>query len=145
MLTHHVDVKNSIIPEDQAAIVEGDVAEIIKLCQQEKLPCVVAIKGNIPNIQPQGHCGKSSKPLFPQFETIVGFGFAQTYGYGINGLRSGRSRTTAELQFYVHHEYTRKGIGRSLLDRLIQSLSHSYAYVAVFTFVTIVADWNIQC
>jgi hypothetical protein len=61
MLTHHVDVKNSIIPEDQAAIVEGDVAEIIKLCQQEKLPCVVAIKGNIPNIQPQGHCGKSSR------------------------------------------------------------------------------------
>ena len=100
---------------------------MIKLCKQETLPFIVAIKGNVPVIPPQGHCGKSSKPLLPQFETIVGFGFAQTYGYGMGGRRDGRSRVTAELQFYVHHEYTRKGVGRSLLDRLTQTLSPSYA------------------
>jgi hypothetical protein len=123
----HIDVKNSIIPEDQDEILEKDIMGIIQLCQQEKLPCLVAIKGNIPTPQPQPRFGKSSKTLLPQFETVIGFGFAQTYCYGIGGIREGRSRATAELQFYVHHEYTRKGIGRSLLDRLIQCMSHSYA------------------
>ena len=127
ILTEHADTKNSIIPEDQDEVLEEDIMGIIQLCQREKMPCVVAIKGNAPALQTQPSFGKPSKSSLPQFETIVGFGFAQTYGYGIGGIREGRSRTTAELQFYVHHEYTRKGIGRSLLDRLIQSMSHSYA------------------
>lgn len=120
-------MKNSIIPEDQDEVLDEDITGIIKLCQQEKLPCIVAIKGNVPALPPQGHYGKSSKPPLPQFETVIGFGWAQTYGYGIGGIREGRSRTTAEVQFYAHHEYTRKGVGRSLLDRLVQSMSHSYA------------------
>ena len=127
MLTMYIDSKNSIIPEDQDEVLEEDIMGIIQLCQREKMPCIVAIKGTVSALQTQQHYEKSSKSLLPQFETVVGFGFAQTYGYGIGGIREGRSRTTAELQFYVHHEYTRKGIGRSLLDRLIQSMSHSYA------------------
>jgi hypothetical protein len=62
----------------------------------------------------------------PQNETIVGFAFAQAFSYGISGRATGRSRTTADLQFYVHNNYTRKGIGRCLLDRLVQCLSFAY-------------------
>jgi GNAT superfamily N-acetyltransferase len=120
-------VKKSIIPEDQAEVSDEDIVAMIKTCQQEKLPCIAAIKGNAPLPMSQGRFASPSKPLLPQFELVVGFGFAQTYGYGLGGIRDGRSRTTAELQFYVDQEYTRKGVGRSLLDRLIQSMSHSYA------------------
>lgn len=126
LLTLSIDIKNSIIPEDQDEIQQADIEAQIRILKEEKLPFVVAIKGKAPILTPQGHYGKSSKPLLPQFETIVGYGFAQTYNYGIRGRRDGRSRATAELQFFVHRDYTRKGIGRSLLDRLIQSLSHSY-------------------
>jgi GNAT superfamily N-acetyltransferase len=122
----HIDIKNSIITEDQAEVQDTDIAEILKASKNEHLPFVVAVKGNAPVLQAQSF-GKSSKPPLPKFETIVGFGFAQTYAYGFRGKRDGRSRATVELQFYVHHEYNRKGVGRSLLDRLIQSLSHSYA------------------
>jgi len=119
-------VKNSIFPEDQEEISEQDIASMIRICQEEKLPCIVAIRGKAP-IMSDNHFGSLLKPLLPQFEFVVGFGFAQTYGYGLAGLRDGRSRANAELQFYTHHEHTRKGIGRSLLDRLIQSVSSSYA------------------
>lgn len=123
-----IDIKNSIIPEDQSEIQDIDIEEVLTACKNEHLPFVVAVKGNAPVLQPQS-LAKPSKPLLPKFETILGFGFAQTYAYGFRGKRDGRSRATVELQFYVHHEYTRKGVGRSLLDRLIQSLSHSYAWV----------------
>jgi GNAT superfamily N-acetyltransferase len=122
-------VKNSNIPEDQAEILEDDMGAVIGLCKQEKLPFIVAIKGNAPSFTPQSRYAPSAKPAMPQFEVVVGFGFGQTYSYGLglSGIREGRSRATAELQFYVHPEYTRKGVGRSLLDRLIQVMSPSYA------------------
>lgn len=122
----HTDVNNSIIPEDHNDVSEEDITGVIKGCEIEKLPFIVAIKGNVPTVQPQGYYGKSSKPL-PQFETVIGLGWAQTYNYGIGGRRDGRSRATAEIQFYVHHEYTRKGVGRSVLDRLIQSMASTYS------------------
>lgn len=119
-------MKNSILPEDQEEVSEQDIASMIRICQEEKLPCIVAIRGTAPLV-PGNRFGPPSKLLLPQFEFVAGFGFAQTYGYGLGGLRDGRSRANAELQFYTHHEYTRKGVGRSLLDRLIQSMSSSYA------------------
>jgi GNAT superfamily N-acetyltransferase len=69
---------------------------------------------------------QKGKASLPQFELIIGFGYAETSNYGLGGTGLGRSRFTANLQFYVHPDYTRKGVGRSLLDRLIQSMSHGY-------------------
>lgn len=64
--------------------------------------------------------------LLPQNEAIVGFAFAQPFCFGIGGKTTGRSRTTADIQFYVHSNFTRKGIGRCLLDRLVQCMSFAY-------------------
>ena len=69
---------------------------------------------------------QNGKAPLPRFEGIIGFGYAETYNYGIGGGRNGRSRFTANIYFYVHHEFTGKKVGQSLLDRLIQSLSHAY-------------------
>jgi GNAT superfamily N-acetyltransferase len=127
ILTASIDIKNSIIPEDQVEVSEDDIAALINTCRSEKLPCIVAIRGCVPSLKSPKNSFIHSKSLLPKFENVIGFGVAQTYGYGFSGLRTGRSRTTADLQFYVHHEYTRKGVGRSILDRLIQCLSPSYA------------------
>lgn len=122
-------MKNSNAPEDQVEVGDADIGAVIGLCMQEKLPFIVAIKGNAPTFASQTRYSPAAKPPMPQFEVIIGFGFGQTYSYGLglSAIREGRSRATAELQFYVHPEFTRKGVGRSLLDRLIQSMSPSYA------------------
>lgn len=120
---------NSIAPEDQAPIAEEDVDFLIKHTRSEKLPIVVAVRGKMPlpsDTKVQNRAGQKGKAPLPQFEAIIGFGYAETYCYGIGGARSGRSRFTANLQFYVHPEYTRKKVGQSLLDRLIQSMAHGY-------------------
>jgi L-amino acid N-acyltransferase YncA len=116
---------NSIATEDQAPITEEDVDFLVKHTKSEKLPIIVAVKGKMPLSSP-GKPGRSKKVSFPQFESIIGFGYAETYCYGIGGSRSGRTRFTANLQFYVHPDYTKKRVGQSLLDRLIQSMSHGY-------------------
>ena len=67
------------------------------------------------------------KVVIPPNETILGFAVARTWAYGLKGLRSGRSRLTANLEIFVHLDYLRKGIGRSLFDRLLQCCSPGYA------------------
>jgi hypothetical protein len=115
---------NSIITEDQSPVTEEDIGFLIRHTKSEKLPIIVAVKGKMP-VSSTGKSG-CSKASFSHFDSIIGFGFAETYCYGINGTRFGRSRFTVNLQFYVHPEYLRKRVGQSLLDRLIQLMSHSY-------------------
>lgn len=122
----YVTSQNSMITEDQVPIVEEDIDYLIKHCETEKLPIIVAVKRRMPPPQQQDRRPQPGKVILPQSESIIGFGFAESHNYGIGGARTGRSRATANLQFYVHPEYTRKGVGRSLLDRLIQCLSHGY-------------------
>jgi GNAT superfamily N-acetyltransferase len=129
LYNHYVQETNSIVTEDQALIAEEDIDHLLRRCKSEKLPVIVAVRGRmllssrpqLPSRHPQ-----RSKLALPQVEGIIGFGFAESYNYGIGGLRTGRSRVTASLQFYVHPECTRKGIGSDLLDRLIQLMSSSY-------------------
>jgi L-amino acid N-acyltransferase YncA len=118
----YIELPNSMVTEVQTPVSEDDVRKLIAHCKDEKYPIIVAVRGRMPTVTNS----KGQKVPLPQFETIVGFAFAKTYGAGLSGIRTGRSRGSAELQVFVHPEHTRKSVGRSLLDRLIQCLSHSY-------------------
>jgi hypothetical protein len=127
MIYNHY-VSKSNVTEDQATILDSDASFLITNARTEKLPFIVAVKGHEPpQTDAQGRPGAGNKALVPQFETIVGFAFAEVYNYGFNGSRKGRSRTNATLQLFVHHEYTKNGIGRNLLDRLIHTMCSAYA------------------
>jgi len=108
---------------------EHNIKHVLDLLEEEKLPFIVAVKGSIPTSPVSRAKNQRGQPktTSPEGEVIVGFALATSFGYGLNGSRDGRSRAVTDLQFYVHPEYTRKGIGRSLLDRLLQCLCHSYA------------------
>lgn len=108
-------VLHSSVPEDQKAISEDDVISLIRLARDEKTPFIVAVNGNLPE----------TKALAGE-EKVIGFAFADSYGYGLNGMRTGRSRYTCNLNLYVDHQHQRKGVGRSLMDRLFQCLSYGY-------------------
>jgi len=117
-------ILNSNTTEDQVSIEECVIRRFMQASKAEKLPVIVAVKGQMPAQSEETATGK--KDSVPRSEKIIGFGFAETFNYGMTGLRGGRSRFTANIQFYVHSEYTRKRVGQSLLDRLIQLCHHGY-------------------
>jgi L-amino acid N-acyltransferase YncA len=122
-------VNHAIVTEDQQVINEEDILFLIENCQAQKLPIIVAVRGSLPSL------GGSKKLKLPQFEAVIGYAFAEIFNFGLKCGRRGRSRATATLQFYVHHEYTRKGIGRNLLDHLMHSMSFGYAFKSASSWV----------
>ncbi|KAF7948841.1 hypothetical protein EAE96_008024 [Botrytis aclada] len=116
-------IRESYIPEDQEPVAEKDILFLIQVTKKEKLPFVVAVKGCVP--------AKSANPKvktkLPQYENIVGFGYTEIRGCGLTGRSTGRSRFTHNLHFYVHPEYTRKGIGGCVLDRLLLVSSRAWS------------------
>ncbi|APA10626.1 hypothetical protein SS1G_12541 [Sclerotinia sclerotiorum 1980 UF-70] len=113
----------SYIPEDQEPLTESDILYLIQVTKKEKLPLVVAVKGRIP--------AQSANPKVrtkvPQYENIIGFGYTEMRGCGIAGKSNGRSRYTHNLHFYTHPDYTRKGVGSCVLDRLLLVSSRAYS------------------
>ncbi|TAQ87575.1 hypothetical protein B7494_g4109 [Chlorociboria aeruginascens] len=121
-------VNYSDVPEDQVSVVDEDIRQLILIAKDEKLPFIVAIKGRIPA---QKNTTKNSgdqakKFILPQFESVAGFAFAESRNYGFTGKRTGRNRFTVALHLYTHHQLLGNGIGRCLLDCLLQTLSGSY-------------------
>ncbi|KAH8595580.1 hypothetical protein B0O99DRAFT_150344 [Bisporella sp. PMI_857] len=118
---------NTILTEDQEAVTEDDMKYLLEYLKKEQLPFIVAVKVGMPIgvAEKRGRPGKG-KATIPQDEAVVGFGFGQPYAYGIGNRRTGRSRLNLDIQFYVHEKFTRNGVGRSLLDRLLQCVSRSY-------------------
>lgn len=121
-------IAHSNIPEDQTAITEQDMLAIIENARDDKLPFMVAVKGRVPPVaDAQGRPGPK-KYILPQFEVVVGFALTEIFNFGFAGGRNGRSRATANLQLFVHHEYSHKGVGRNLLDCLIHSMTPAYGF-----------------
>ncbi|TGO28877.1 hypothetical protein BPAE_0022g00520 [Botrytis paeoniae] len=116
-------IRESYIPEDQEPVTENDILFLIKVTRKEKLPFVVAVKGCIP----AKSANTKVKTKLPQYENVVGFGYTEIRGCGITGKPNGRSRFTHNLHFYVHPEYTRKGIGGCVLDRLLVVSSRAWS------------------
>ena len=120
---------NSIVTEDQFPITEEDVKFLLKTAQSEKLPIIVAVRGKMPlpsDTKPLNRFARKGKVSLPQFEVIIGFAYAEKYCYGLGRGHDTRTRFTANLHFYAHSDFTRKRVGQSLLDRLIQCVSHGY-------------------
>ncbi|KAF7879163.1 hypothetical protein EAF04_000362 [Stromatinia cepivora] len=113
----------SYIPEDQEPLTESDILFLIQVTKKEKLPFVVAVKGRIP----AQSANPKVKTKVPQYENIIGFGYTEMRGCGIAGKSTGRSRYTHSLHFYVHPDYTRKGVGSCVLDRLLLVSSRAYS------------------
>jgi len=121
-------VLHSIVPEDQEVIDEKAVRLLWEGAREEKLPFIVALKGLLSTQDRHGYQKRGRREVVPpQPEAIIGFAYADAHGYGIGGAGNGRSRYTVNLQLFVDHQYTRKGVGRSLLDRLLQTLAVGYA------------------
>ncbi|RAL59476.1 hypothetical protein DID88_006591 [Monilinia fructigena] len=116
-------IAESYIPEDQEPLTESDIMFIIAVTKQQKLPFVVAVKGRVPT--------KSTNPKIktkvPQYENVIGFGYTEMRGCGIAGKSTGRSRYTHNMHFYVHQDYTRKGVGSCVLDRLLKVSSRAWS------------------
>ncbi|KAL2074749.1 hypothetical protein VTL71DRAFT_8528 [Oculimacula yallundae] len=122
-------ISNTDIPEDQTPIGIEDGKWLIKQAKDDKMPFLVAVKGRQPaSVDAQGRPSPSNKIIMPVVESVIGFCFPERFNYGFSASWKGRSRATVTLQLYVHHEHTRKGVGRNLLDRLIHCLTPGYAY-----------------
>jgi L-amino acid N-acyltransferase YncA len=109
-------VLNSIIPEDQTPVHEHDMQIVLKDAQEQGLPFIVAIKGRVPS-------SGSTKSA----EHVLGFAHTDFLNYGNGGTHMGLSRFTGVIQLYVEPNHIRKGIGRSLMDRILVCSSSTYA------------------
>lgn len=116
-------IAESHIPEDQEPLTENDILYIISVTKQQKLPFVVAVKGRVPTQS----TNPKVKTKVPQYENIIGFGYTEMRGCGIAGKSTGRSRYTHNMHFYVHQDYTRKGVGSCVLDRLLKVSSRAWS------------------
>ncbi|KAG9248291.1 hypothetical protein BJ878DRAFT_62765 [Calycina marina] len=114
-------VQNSHVTEDQENITESAIQSLGAKLKQEKLPFIVVVKGNAP--QSQHSCSGQPKVLILKGETVLGFALAHSSTYGFGGLRTGRSRFNVKAEVFVHHEYLRNKLGRSLMDKLLQCTS----------------------
>ncbi|OBT63999.1 hypothetical protein VE03_06668 [Pseudogymnoascus sp. 23342-1-I1] len=104
-------VLNSFIPEDQQLVTEEDIKSVFEAARKGSYPFIVAIRGD----PPVGSrvVGSNEVVGFAMVERCLGFGCAST----------GRSRSTATIQFYVHQECLRHGIGGHLLDQILRRVS----------------------
>lgn len=109
-------VLNSVIPEDQSPVSEQHLQNVLKDTQEQGLPFIVAINGRVP---PNG----STKSA----EHVLGFAYTDFFNYGLGGTHMGASRFTGVIQLYVEPNHTRKGVGRSLMDRILVCSSTTHA------------------
>lgn len=122
-------VNNSFIPEDQEMLSDTDAQHMITMAKKDKLPFIVAIRGNQSAIvQTQAGAQSSRTAAWPVYEEVIGFASAESFNYGFAGGRKGRSRATVNMQAYVHPDHTRQGLGRNLLDHLIHVMNPGYAF-----------------
>ena len=102
---------NSFIPEDQQPVTKEDIRAVFQAARCGSYPFIVAIRGERPV---EGRATGSNE--------VVGFAMVER-NLGLGGASSGRSRSTATIQFYVHQECLRHGIGGHLLDQLLRRVS----------------------
>lgn len=130
-------VENENVTEDQKPLSDEDIKKLLAYCKKEKLPIIVGVKGGDPEEVQSFHVRESQPKRFvmPKGEVVIGFAFAEVWNYGISGTRHGRSRNTVNFQFYVDHEYMRKGIGRNLLDHIFYIMHRGATWRNRTTFI----------
>jgi GNAT superfamily N-acetyltransferase len=112
-------VLNSVIPEDQYVLSDAEFFHVYDGLLEQGMPFIVAISGFPPST---GHKG-----LPITGEKIIGFANTEPYACGMLGSAKGRSRLNVRINFYVDPEYTRKGVGLCLADRLLDLITPHHA------------------
>lgn len=119
-------VENSTMTEDQVAVDVKDMEAMMKKCHASHTPVIVAVLGTAPQaITAHG----DETVTVTQYEKAIGFAFArfsEQTGRQLGNKTTTRSSGIAHVQIFVSSQYTRHGIGRCLLDRVLQTLSHAY-------------------
>ncbi|KAL4751149.1 hypothetical protein BDW72DRAFT_203385 [Aspergillus terricola var. indicus] len=93
-------MQNSFVSPNIHALDEDEVRQRIEECRSTNFPFIVAIDRGA--------------------EKILGYALAREFD------RHAASRFTAELEIYVKDEYTNLGIGRCLLDKLLEICDPTY-------------------
>lgn len=115
---YNMEMQISPIPEDQHSVTVEQISWLIK-DTQKKAPFIVAIRGPCPRVHSMHND-----------EQVIGFARAEAFDFGFAGAANGRSRGTANIHLYVHHQFRRKHVGYSLMDRLLHMLTPAHAYMA---------------
>ncbi|PLB48156.1 hypothetical protein P170DRAFT_497262 [Aspergillus steynii IBT 23096] len=101
--------KNSTLSTDVRNLETGDVRQRIENCEENKLPFIVAVERNTGPI-------RDNSP-----ENILGYALAKdSVGIETSG------RFTAELHVFVKTGFKRQGIGRCLIDKLLEVCDPTY-------------------
>ncbi|KAF2431587.1 hypothetical protein EJ08DRAFT_733254 [Tothia fuscella] len=103
------------VPE-MVPLKDTDMLVRLNNVEARSLPAIVAVTKSNTKLP------KGTRPtLQTTQEKIVGFSYADDHED-----RRSLHRYCAELEIYVHHEYLHKGVGKSLLDRMIWLLDPQY-------------------
>ncbi|MCJ1344804.1 hypothetical protein MMC31_003007 [Peltigera leucophlebia] len=107
---HYVD--HSVVVAEMKRLNERQWADRLADCRESNYAFLVAVQLVAKDGRNNRHC---------QQETICGFAYADDYGDKGNAWRY-----TCELQVYVGNWTLRKGIGKSLVDRMMVALDPEY-------------------
>lgn len=105
-------IKNSTLNVEIDLVDAGDVRQRIEDCKRERLPFLVAA---------ERRTGLAARNPEYSHERIFGYALANDF----TGQRSS-GRFTAELELFVKQDEKCRGIGRSLMDKLLEVCDASY-------------------
>jgi GNAT superfamily N-acetyltransferase len=130
------EVRHGTRAVDTQLLTVADFKKIFASCHVRNLPFIVAIQEEMqydPSCWPSEEIYndyiqmKKAQGQGPMAGQVLAFGFAFENQVGMAGAFETNSRYTAQLYFYVRHEYRQKKLGTAMLDRLlmITSCCHS--------------------
>ncbi|KAL3425928.1 acyl-n-acyltransferase [Phlyctema vagabunda] len=124
----------SLVQDDQEAVTEDEMWSKLAEIRGLECPIIVAIEGGLPTKITRG---PKENYVIPSGEKVIGFAWIEPRAYGaqISKKSSGRSRYTGLLNLFVHTQFLRKGIGRCLMDRILQCTSLAHAELGGYEWI----------
>ena len=120
-------VNNSIFAPDMQAVNRGWLESALNEAREDNLPFIVAVdRSTMKKANIRGPRGRQQT----QVERIIGYVIAEDWQ-----TADSMYRYAVELECYVRPEYLRKGVGRTLMDKMISILDTGYASVGGYEFV----------
>lgn len=117
-------IQNGVRTSELAPIPESDMRIRVDMVSQNKLPFIVAIERGRKNLRQRDHIdatNRTSSSAMAKNENVVGWTSATDWS-----ANDYAECITADLELYVHHEYRKKGVGRCLMDALLEATDRGY-------------------
>ena len=126
-------IANSIHPTELAPIVEDDIIDRITMSQHARLPFIVAIERTRKSSRTKSRRGPRVSPDHPiqnidpdylgvtRDEPVIGWASATDWA-AANYVEA----TTAELEMYVAAHHRKSGVGRCLMDAILEATDRGY-------------------